>query len=456
MRMIPRILPVMILLAATVSLSAADDSGDRRATAAEKQSLPEDYSCMTCHRKDGDLYNPNTPIVTAEDLTDDIHWQRGLRCHDCHGSSPTLDDYVDHRDDPTFRAAASPADVPGFCGHCHSDIEYMRRYDPSARTDQVMEYWTSGHGKRLKATAEDENTEVDDKVATCIDCHGNHGILAVDDQRSPVYATRVAETCAKCHADEKLMAGRTYRDRALGHDQHENWRQSVHGQALMDKGDLSAPTCNDCHGNHGAMPPGVDSVANACGTCHGKVSKLFAETRMKHRFEEEGLPGCATCHGNHQTIHPTDDMLGMSESAVCLGCHNPEKEQHGASVAGAETAKAMRAMLDELKVQIAEGEKKVEEAERLGMEVRGPRFDLRQADDALTNARSLVHSFAREPFEEAVGEGTRVVSEVKERAEAALEEHTQRRVWLAGSLIPILLVVGLLLAYIRTMPLPEK
>ena len=63
----------------------------------------------------------------------------------------------------------------------------------------------------------------------------------------------------------------------------EQWRQSVHGQALLEKGDLTAPACNDCHGNHGAMPPGVDSVANACGTCHGKIANLFAETRMKHQ-----------------------------------------------------------------------------------------------------------------------------------------------------------------------------
>ena len=40
---------------------------------------------------------------------------------------------------------------------------------PSPRTDQLAEYWTSGHGKALKATG-------DPKVATCISCHGKpHG-----------------------------------------------------------------------------------------------------------------------------------------------------------------------------------------------------------------------------------------------------------------------------------------
>ena len=112
------------------------------------------------------------------------------------------------------------------------------------------------------------------------------------------------------------MAGRVYHGRPLSHNQYEQWRQSVHGQALLKGDDLSAPTCNDCHGNHGEVPPEVDSVANACGTCHAKVAALFADTRMKHRFEEVGLPGCATCHGSHAITSPTDEMLGMQLGGV--------------------------------------------------------------------------------------------------------------------------------------------
>ena len=99
------------------------------------------------------------------------------------------------------------------------------------------------------------------------------------------------------------MAGYQYHGRPLGHSQYEDWRQSVHANALLKKGDLSAATCNNCHGNHGAVPPAVGSVANACGTCHGKIAGLFADTRMKHRFVEENLPGCATCHTATRSRH---------------------------------------------------------------------------------------------------------------------------------------------------------
>ena len=124
-------------------------------------------------------------------------------------------------------------------------------------------------------------------------------------------------------------------------------------------------------------------------------------------------------------------------------------------MAGAEAAKSMRARLEQLKHEIDEAERTVRAAELLGMEVRGPRFELRQAFDALTNARTLVHSFKPGPMEAALEEGLKVTSDVRQRAAAALREHAYRRIWLAASLVPLLLVVTLLVLYIRTLPAPE-
>jgi predicted CXXCH cytochrome family protein len=416
--------------------------------------LPKGYSCLQCHVKGGELWAEGMPIADEHALANDIHWQKELRCHDCHGGSPTLENFQNHRDDPTFRSVRSRELIPAFCGHCHSSIDFMRRYDPSARTDQEAEYWTSGHGRRLKASSAGKNATVDPNVATCVDCHGRHGILAVRNSNSPVYPTHVAQTCARCHADEHRMANRQYNGHPLGTGQYQEWLQGVHGQAMFKKGDNSAPTCNDCHGNHGAMPPGVESVANACGTCHGKIAKLFADTVMKHRFEKIGLPGCATCHGAHKTTQPSDQFLGMEDNTFCIRCHNPQHPQYGATTVGAEVARVMRSRLEKLKGEIAGAEQTVREAERRGMEVRGPRFDLRQSFDALTNARTLVHSFKPGPVEEAIGKGLDVTANVKKLAKRALREHTDRRIWLAASLVPILLVVCLLLAYIRTLQVP--
>jgi predicted CXXCH cytochrome family protein len=220
----------------------------------------------------------------------------------------------------------------------------------------------------------------------------------------------------------------------------------------MEHGDLSAPTCNDCHGNHGAVPPEVGSVANACGQCHGRIAELFAGTRMKHAFEEVNLPGCASCHGYHDIQPPTDAMLGMGSGAVCNKCH--EGGQHGATFAGAELATRMRTNLDTLKARIFEAAEVVEHAERLGMEVGESRFGLQAARSALTEARTLVHSFAADPLEASIQRGLTVADAVQVQAERALEEHTSRRVWLAASLLLIGAMVAVLLVFLRRFPPP--
>jgi hypothetical protein len=74
----------------------------------------------------------------------------------------------------------------------------------------------------------------------------------VKDSRSPVHPLRLPETCARCHADSTHMA--KYK---LATNQFEDYRKSVHWEALAQRGDLSAPSCASCHGNHGAhAPPG--------------------------------------------------------------------------------------------------------------------------------------------------------------------------------------------------------
>jgi hypothetical protein len=188
-------------------------------------------------------------------------------------------------------------------------------------------------------------------VATCVDCHQTHGIRRIGDPRSPVHPKRVAETCRSCHGDAKRMAGYTLADgRRLPIDQYALWRQSVHAQALLQREDLSAPTCNDCHGNHGATPPGVDSVAFVCGQCHGREAELFRASRKHEGFRNhndllagaegagcaacheppepqaaletlQGFSECTSCHGNHAVVRPTVAMLSRLPETPCAFCH---------------------------------------------------------------------------------------------------------------------------------------
>lgn len=275
-------------------------------------------SCLACH-SNADAFD-ETEREPVERFKDDVHARAGLSCEDCHGGDASLAvaDDTDRAMDPKKGFAGAPGrrDIPAFCGRCHSDPVRMKRYKPEARVDQEREYHTSVHGKRLAAG--------DEKVATCIDCHGAHGILPPSDSRSPVYPTHVAETCAKCHADRKHMDGYKGPDGGpLPTDQYLRWRGSVHATALLEKGDLSAPTCNDCHGNHGATPPGFDDVAFVCGACHGREADLFRASghHVARAAGGKGAEGCPTCHTNHGIVRPTVAMLAPLPETPCAFCH---------------------------------------------------------------------------------------------------------------------------------------
>ena len=112
----------------------------------------------------------------------------------------------------------------------------------------------------------------------------------------------------------------------------------------------------------------------------------------------------------------------------------------------------MRQDLEELKAQIAEAVQKLDHAERLGMEVREARFHLREANDALQTARTVVHSFALEPLQQALSVGMEISAASAKAAEDAVAEYRYRRIWLGLSLVPILIAIGVLLLYIRSLP----
>jgi predicted CXXCH cytochrome family protein len=252
-------------------------------------------SCVTCHAKlEGDVHAPLDAWAT------DVHAGAGLGCESCHGGDPA----PAHADDPDaamdpkkgFRPAPDRLHVPEFCARCHADASFMKKYDPKARVDQLVEYRASTHGRL--------NAKGDPVPATCIDCHGAHGIRPVSSPDSPAYAMNVPKTCARCHADAKRMA-----PYGIPTDQYDTYRRSVHAAALLERRDTAAPACNDCHGNHGAAPPGVLSVANVCGQCHGREAALFRASFKKELFDNLEVPECTVCHSNHGIQHPTPELF---------------------------------------------------------------------------------------------------------------------------------------------------
>ena len=379
---------------------------------------PAPNTCVSCHDE------------PAARVQNDVHFKRGLSCVSCHGGDATQED-LEKAMDPRkgFVGSPIPKQVPAFCGRCHSNAETMKRFNPKLRVDQEAEYATSVHGKRV--------AQGDPKPATCISCHGSHGVLPVNDAKAPVFPTNVAQTCGRCHIDADLM-----KPYGIKTDQKAGYSKSVHAEAMVKKGDNSAPTCNDCHGNHGAAPPGAAAVANVCGTCHARQAELFGTSLLKAPFDAMGVGECIACHSNHEIRHPTDASVGTTPEAFCMNCHT-------AGDAGYTAADAIHKKLTSLTASIETADGILRKAGRAGMEVSHARFELNDARDALVNARVVVHSFSPDAVEKIVAPGMEIANNAHRAGENALAELLFRRKGLTISLVVIAFAIVSLYLKIR-------
>jgi predicted CXXCH cytochrome family protein len=413
---------VLIVVSAAVALSGRTVYGAQTAAAPPN-------SCVTCHTAlpDARLARP-----AADFAQQDVHRERGFTCIECHGGDVSASEKL-RAHDPSrgFKGKPTGQAVIATCARCHSDAAFMRRFAPRQRVDQATEYATSVHGKRIASG--------DTRVATCASCHGAHGIRLVNDAKSPVFPTNVAATCASCHADPVHMAGYTVANQPLPTDQFAQYQQSVHFAALTKGNDLSAPTCNDCHGNHGAAPPGAGSVVNVCGTCHAVFAQKFATSVHSQIFDR----GCVECHSNHAVLKPSDDMLGTDARSLCGTCHS------GADDKGANTATRMRGDIERLKAALERSGTRLASLKNAGMEMSAQDLAMGTARTSLTLARAEMHTFDADRVAPIVAEGLTALAGVDAAGDRAAAELRFRRRGLAASLVAILLVVVALAVKIR-------
>jgi predicted CXXCH cytochrome family protein len=376
---------------------------------------------MTCHSAlEEGTKGPATLIKN------DVHIAHGLSCADCHGGDRTSDDpSVAMSKAKGFKGKPARTAIPKFCASCHANPDFMRKFAPRERVDQYELYQTSIHGKRLAAG--------DTNVATCIDCHSVHDIRAVKDTLSPVYPLNVPETCSRCHSDARKMA--PYK---IPTNQLAEYRTSVHWEAMTKRGDLSAPSCASCHGNHGAKPPEVESVAAVCGTCHVLFQQLYEKSVHQAVFSGAGGGGgCIVCHSNHGIHQPSTAML-VGPNAVCSGCHD-------AGSAPAQTAAQMAAWIDGLDRALKQSETVLARAEEYGMEVSEAQVRLIDGRENLVKSRLALHAIDSGEMRKPIDAGMAIAKETLGVGQAALREKDFRRWGLAVSV----LLIGIAILAIR-------
>lgn len=390
-------------------------------------------TCFTCHVElEGAYAEP------AKKFEADIHRQAGLTCADCHGGDRNDETMDSMSPAKGFRGKPKKMQVTEFCARCHSDAAFMHKFNPKMRTDQLSQYVTSVHGKRLK--------QGDTKVAACVDCHSVHDIRPASDTRSPVHPANVTATCSRCHADAGYMKG--YK---VPTNQAEEYAHSVHARMIAE-GDFSAPTCSTCHGSHGATPPGVNDVTNVCGTCHVVFQELYDRSPHKPAFAQLDVPGCVQCHSNHAVLKPAADWVGTTAKSVCTDCH--VEGDKGYAAAG-----KMAGELARLRTVIERADLILADAEYSGMEVSTPRVELVGARDALVKARKTVHAFDAAEVQKLTDEGAGIAQKSYQAGVFALGERDKRRKFVGLSIGLIALAIAGLVFKIRDMesrPSPES
>lgn len=273
--------------------------------------------CLSCHADaamTATLPSGETVSVHVdrEKFTSSVH--ASLECTDCHGGY----DAFPHPARSAKNAAEFKAGFLDGCKSCHLD-----------------KYEQAGDGVHEKLRAGGNSA-----APSCLDCHGAHDVRKASEPR-----TRISETCAGCHFDV-----------------NEEWAESVHGRALLEKGSQDAPVCTDCHRSHDIPDPTQQAwlvrVHELCGKCHsdpekmkkyglsanvvetylwdfhGTTTQLSAAKDSKGSGEPRPTALCIDCHGVHDIARATDPnspVLRANLAKTCSKCHEGATENFPAA-----------------------------------------------------------------------------------------------------------------------------
>jgi hypothetical protein len=381
------------------------------AAAAAPAEAPEE-ACVDCHRGWPEL----------KEWKESSHAAADVGCVECHGGDANAASMDEVRRSAGYVGKFARDAVPRICARCHGDAAAMKQYDlPS---NQYDEYVTGVHGLRLAGG--------DKNVAVCTDCHGTHLILPASDGRSSVNKMNVPATCRKCHGDEALMA--RY---GLAADTYEEYARSVHGRMLLEQQITGVPSCADCHGNHGAAPPGVAEVVNVCGHCHVNQRQYYR--RSPHAPAGQVREGCVTCHGNHLIAKPDDTLYVGSQPGACGSCHERDSSAYrlarrvADSFAGAKSA-------------VGEARGRLEEARARAISAGRWEQRLDEAEAKITEAYPVAHSLSLAQINDLNREAVVGAHDVESEIASSFRERERRKeilVLCLGLTLLIILLLGL-------------
>jgi cytochrome c553 len=301
---------------AVSSASAASRPGPDAAAPYSPSMQADNNACLACHNKDGmsvklDGGETLSLTVSSDAFAAGVHGTNGVTCVTCH------------------------SDISGF-PHPKRTTETLR--------DVKLKYYTSCqqcHSEQFNLTLDSVHQKSlaagNKNAAVCADCHNPHTQQRLTNKETGgllQYARlHIPETCARCHSTI-----------------YDTYKESVHGKALTQDGNLDVPTCIDCHGVHNIQNPTTATFRNStpylCAKCHTNnalMHKYGLSTQVLNTYvadfhgttvvlfdktfpdQPTNKPVCTDCHGVHNIVRVDDPKKGLSVRenllARCRTCH---------------------------------------------------------------------------------------------------------------------------------------
>jgi len=264
---------------------------------------------------------------------------RSEDCAGCHDSGPRTGKRQAGVP-PGFNAGALKASPHAAleCVACHSDIKEVPHADKLARVDcglchsqEQSQYAASVHGKKA--------AQNDPFAPGCKLCHGTHDILPPSNMKSTVATINVPRLCGGCHREDTEVS----KTRVMSQTNIlENYRDSLHGVGLFQKGLTVTAVCTSCHTAHNvrahddaASSIAKQNIAKTCMKCHGKIEDVHRQVIRGELWEKQPhlIPACVDCHEPHK-VRKVFYSQGMS-NGDCLRCHSsPTLKGTGAGQTG--------------------------------------------------------------------------------------------------------------------------
>ena len=280
-------------------------------------------TCLSCHDgKKGKLQVSGADgklrelrAVMPDKFDQSVH--ATMTCVDCHTDiRDNAEKAKAHAKDPALKLAKVD------CAGCHQqlwdDVKKAGTAETKPRFELVAKnieaYKASFHAR----------PNADDKTkpnASCDNCHDTHSfnVPAKDTPQYDQWRLSISETCGEsCHED-----------------QLESYADSIHGKEVLEKSNVKAAVCSDCHGSHNITNSSSDpfklAVTDQCGSCHQENLKTYMATYhgQINTLGYTYTAKCYDCHGSHKILK-ADDPKSMvhvnNRLKTCQTCHSGKKE----------------------------------------------------------------------------------------------------------------------------------